>query len=73
VYFDFLWNLSQKFLIIVINEELRYLYSLPNIVRLVKLRRMRWAGHVARIGEGRVVHGVLVGRTEGKTIWENQT
>ena len=35
------------------NEELRDLYSLPNIVRVVKSRRMRWAGHVARMGEGR--------------------
>jgi hypothetical protein len=42
------------------NEELRDLYSLPNIVRMVKLRRMRWAGHVARMGEGRGVHRVLV-------------
>jgi len=33
------------------NEELNYLYSLPNIVRVVKSRRMRWAGHVARMGE----------------------
>jgi len=48
------------------NEELRDLYSLPNIVRVVKSRRMRWAGHVAHIGEGRVVHRVLVGKPEGK-------
>jgi hypothetical protein len=38
------------------NEELRYLYSLPNIVRLVKSRRMRWAGHVARLGENRTAY-----------------
>jgi hypothetical protein len=38
------------------NEELNDLYSLPNIVRVVKLRRMRWAGHVARMGEERGVH-----------------
>jgi len=49
------------------NEELRDLYSLPNIVRVVKSRRMRWAGHVARMGEGRGVHRVLVGKPEGKT------
>jgi hypothetical protein len=48
------------------NEELRDLYSLPNIVRVVKSRRIRWAGHVARMGEGRGVYGVLVGRPEGK-------
>jgi hypothetical protein len=48
------------------NEELSNLYSLPNIVRAVKWRRMRWAWHVARVGEGRVVHRVLVGKPEGK-------
>jgi hypothetical protein len=48
------------------NEELNSLYSLPNIVRVVKSRRMRWAGHVVRMGEGRAVHRVLVGRPEGK-------
>jgi hypothetical protein len=37
-----------------------------NIVRVVKSRRMRWAGHVARMGQGRVVHRVLVGKPEGK-------
>ena len=42
------------------------LYSLPNIVRVVKSRRMRWAGHVARMGEDRGVHRVLVGKSEGK-------
>ena len=49
------------------NEELNDLYSLPNIVRVVKSRRMRWAGHVARMGEGRGVHRVLVGKPEGKS------
>ena len=48
------------------NEELRDLYSLPNIVRVVKSRRMRWAGHVARMGEGRGLHRFLVGKPEGK-------
>jgi len=48
------------------NEELRDLYSLPNIVQVVKSRRMRWAGHVARMGEGRGVHRVLVGKPVGK-------
>ena len=43
-----------------------YYYSLPNIVRVVKSRRMRWVGHVARMGEGRGVHRVLVGKPEGK-------
>jgi hypothetical protein len=48
------------------NEELNDLYSLPNIVRVVKSRRMRWAGRVARMGEDKVVHMVLVGKPEGK-------
>ena len=44
-----------------------YIYiSLSNIVRVVKSRRMRWAGHVARMGEDRGVHRVLVGKPEGK-------
>jgi hypothetical protein len=48
------------------NEELNDLYSLPNIVRVVKSRQMRWAGHVARMWEDIVVHRVLVGTPEGK-------
>jgi len=45
------------------NEELSDMYYLPNILRVVKSRRMRWAGHVARIGQGRGVYRVLVGET----------
>ena len=41
-------------------------YSSPNIVRVIKSRRMRWAGHVARIGDGRDVYMVLVGKPEGR-------
>ena len=48
------------------NEELRYLYPLPNIVRVVKLRRMRWAGIVVSLREGRGVYRALVGKPEGK-------
>ena len=48
------------------NEELSDLYSLPNIVQVVKSRRMRWARHVARMGQGGGVHRVLVGKPEGK-------
>jgi hypothetical protein len=48
------------------NDELHNLYPSPNIVRVIKSRRMRWAGHVARMGEGRGVYRVLVGRPEGK-------
>ena len=60
------------------NEELNDLYCSPNIVRVIKSRRMRWAGHVARTEEGRGVHKVLVGKPEGKRPlrrprrrWEN--
>jgi len=48
------------------NEELNDFYSSPNIVRVIKLRRMRWVGHVARMGEERGVYRVLVGKPEGK-------
>ena len=51
------------------NEELSDLYSLPNIVRVAKSRRMRWVGHVARMGEGRGVHRILVGKPEGTDHW----
>jgi len=60
------------------NEELNDLYSSPNIVRVIKSRRMRWAGHVARMLESRVVYRVLMGKPEGKRplgrhsrIWED--
>ena len=48
------------------NEELSDLYSLPNIVRVVKSRRMRWARHVARMEEGRGVHRIMIGKPERK-------
>jgi hypothetical protein len=48
------------------NDELHSLYSSLNIVKVIKSRRMRWAGHVAHMGEGRGVYRVLVGRSEGK-------
>jgi hypothetical protein len=46
------------------DDELHSLYSSPNIVRVIKSRRMRWVGHVARMGEGRGIYRVLVGRPE---------
>ena len=62
----------------LLNEELTDLYPSPNIVRVIKLRRLRWAGHVAHMEEGRGVHKVLVGKPEGKRPlgrprrrWEN--
>jgi len=48
------------------NEELNDLYFSPNIVRVIKSRRMRWTGHVARMGEERGLYRVLVGKPEGK-------
>jgi hypothetical protein len=48
------------------NEKLHNLYSSSNIIRQIKSRRMRWVGHVARMGEERKVYGVLVGKPEGK-------
>ena len=48
------------------NAELCDLYFSPKFIRVIKSRRMRWAGHVARIGDRRVAYGVLVGRPEGK-------
>jgi hypothetical protein len=48
------------------NEELCDLYSSPSIIRIIKLRRMRWAGHVARMGENKNVYMLLVGKPEGK-------
>jgi len=53
------------------NEELNDFYTSPNIVRVIKSRRMRWAGHVARMGEERRVYRGLAGETRGKeTIGE---
>jgi hypothetical protein len=48
------------------NGELHNLYSSPDIMRQIKSRRMRWAGHAARMGDGRNLYGVLVGNPEGK-------
>jgi hypothetical protein len=48
------------------SEELHILYSFPNIIRQIKSRRMRWAGHMARMGRERKVYKVLVGKPEGK-------
>jgi hypothetical protein len=48
------------------NEKLHKLYCLSNIVRVIKSRTMRWVGHITRVGEGRGVYRVLVGKLEGK-------
>jgi hypothetical protein len=52
------------------NEGLHILYSFPNIIRHIKSRRMRWSGHVARVGEERNVYRVLMGKPEGKRSLE---
>ena len=48
------------------NEELNDLYSSPNIIQVIKSRRMRWAGHVAYMGTRRGAYSVFVGKPEGK-------
>jgi hypothetical protein len=48
------------------NGKLHNLYSSPDTIRQIKSRRMRWAGHVASMGEGRIVYRVLVGKPEGR-------
>jgi hypothetical protein len=52
------------------NEKLHNLYSSPIIIRQIKSRRMRWAGHVARMGEESNVYRVLMGKPEGKRPFE---
>jgi hypothetical protein len=60
------------------NDELQSLYSSPNIVRVIKATRLKWAGHVGRMGEGRGIYRVLVGKSNAKRplarprgIWED--
>jgi hypothetical protein len=48
------------------NEELHDLYSSPRLIRIIKSRRMRWAGHIARMGKKMNVYRLLVGKPEGK-------
>jgi hypothetical protein len=55
------------------NEELRDLYSSLSIIRIIKSRRMRWAGHVARMGEKRNAYRLLVGKPENETTRKTQT
>jgi hypothetical protein len=50
------------------NKELHDLYSSPSIIRIVRSRRMRWAGHVARMGEKRNAYRLLLGKPEGKRL-----
>jgi hypothetical protein len=62
------------------NEELYDLYSSPNIIQVIKSRRVKWAGHVSRVGYKRGAYRILVGRPDGKRPlekprrrWENNT
>jgi hypothetical protein len=53
------------------NDELHDLYSSPNIVRVIKSRRMRWAGHVARMGRGEMLTGFWLGGLKARDHWED--
>jgi hypothetical protein len=54
------------------NEELHNLYSSPNIIRIIKSRRMKWAGHVTRMRESRNIYRILVGKPEGNRPLERK-
>jgi hypothetical protein len=56
----------------VAQRGLHNLYSSPDIIRQIKSRRMRWAGHAARMGEGRNVYRVLMEKPEGKSTWKTK-
>jgi hypothetical protein len=53
----------------LLNEELYAVYSSPNIIRVIKSRRLRWAGHVARVGKRRGAYRALVGKPEGRSLF----
>ena len=55
------------------NERLNDLYSSPNTVRVIKLRKMRWAGHAARMGRGEVYIGFWWGNMGERAVWKTQT
>jgi hypothetical protein len=59
--------------ILLHNEELHNLYSSPSIITMIKSRRMRWSGHVPRMGEKKNVHRVLVGKPEGTNTGKTKT
>jgi hypothetical protein len=58
--------LNETYNKILHNEELHGLYSSPSIIRVIRARRMRWAGHVVHLGEVRGAYNILVGRPEGR-------
>jgi hypothetical protein len=53
------------------NYELHSLYSSPNVVRVIKSRRLRWAGHLARMGEGRGIYKIWLGGPKARDHWED--
>jgi hypothetical protein len=55
------------------NKELHDLYSSPSIIRIIKSRRMKWVGHVERMGEERNMYRLLVGKPEGNILLERKT
>jgi hypothetical protein len=56
-----------------LHNELHNLYCSPSIIRIIKSRRMRWAGYVARMGEKRGVYRLLVGKPEGEATRKTKT
>jgi hypothetical protein len=63
--------LKRSIYVFLHNDELHNLYSSPSIIRMIKSRRLRWAGHVARMGKKRNAYRILVGKPEGKRQYEN--
>jgi hypothetical protein len=62
--------LFENFVDVMHNEELHNTYASSNIIRVIKSRRMRWAGHVTRMGQMRSAYNIMVGKPEGKIILE---
>jgi hypothetical protein len=58
--------INYEIICLFLHEELHTLYSSPSIIRVIKSRRMRWAGQIARMGEKRNAYGILVGKPKGK-------
>jgi hypothetical protein len=55
------------------NEKFNNFYSSPSVIKVIKLKRIRWTGHVARIGEKKNAYRILLGTPEGKSHWEVKT
>jgi hypothetical protein len=59
-------------IVAILNEELHNLYSSPNVIRMIKSRRMRWAGHVVRMGEKVNAYRILVGNQKERDYYGDQ-